>query len=194
MIRRLGGILFRLRSWTAIPLLVAFVILARPSAAHVAAALPILALGEALRFAGLRYLDASARGTRLRAEALCTGGPYRFVRHPLYAGTFLHVAGMFVAGGIESLPFVAIAAGCVALQYGAIIASEEAFLAARFPEEFDRYRASVPRLLPCRAPYRAPTPPRRTLREVLRAEYRTLHSLALLMAFVVFKAILLARS
>lgn len=194
MIRRLGGILFRLRSWTALPLLVAFVVLARPSAAHVAAALPILALGEALRFAGLRYLDASARGTRLRADALCTGGPYRFVRHPLYAGNFLLVAGMFVAGGIESLPFVAIAAGCVALQYGAIIASEEAFLAERFPEEFDRYRASVPRLLPCRAPYLAPTPPRRTLREVLRAEYRTLHSLALLMAFVVFKAILLARS
>ena len=194
MIRRLGDILFRLRSWTALPLLIAFIVLARPSAVDVLAALPILALGEALRFAGLRYLDASARGTRLRAETLSTGGPYRFLRHPLYAGNILLVAGIFVAGGIESLPFVAVAAVCVALQYGAIIASEEAFLAARFPEEFERYRASVPRLVPCRAPYVAPTPPRRSLREVLRAEYRTLHSIALVMAFVVFKAILLARS
>jgi hypothetical protein len=86
--------------------------------------------------------------------------------------------------------FLACAAAGLALQYGAIIASEEAFLVRRFPETFARYRARVPRLLPWRAPYDAATPARRPTRDVLRSEFRTLHTLALLFALLGFKSLI----
>jgi len=194
MTARLGRALFKLRGWTAVPLVVAFLVLARPRPALIAAAIPILFAGEALRMAALRYLDAGARGTTLRAGALATGGPYRYVRHPIYVGNALLVAGILVAGGAHEPLFLAAAAGAVALQYGLIVASEECFLAERFPAEFARYRGAVSRFLPARAPYDAPSPPRRSLRDVVRAEFRTLHTIALILTFVVFKTVLAARA
>ncbi len=194
MIERIGRALFRLRSWTAIPLVVAFLVLARPRPVLIAAAIPVLALGEALRIASLRYLGASARGMKLRADALATGGPYRYVRHPVYIGNAILVAGILLAGGSGHPLFVAAVACAVALQYGFIVASEDGFLAESFPSEFARYRGAVSRFVPIRAPYASPSAVRRSLGEVMRAEYRTLHTIALLLAFVVFKTVLAART
>ncbi|MFN0150752.1 MAG: methyltransferase family protein [bacterium] len=194
MIERVGRLLFRLRSWTAVPLVLAFLVLARPRPTLIAAAIPVLLLGEALRIASLRYLGASARGMKLRADALATGGPYRYLRHPIYVGNALLVAGILLAGGAAHPVFVAVVACAVALQYGFIAASEDSFLAETFPEEFARYRLAVRRFVPLRAPYAWPSAARRSLGEVLRAEFRTLHTIALLLVFVVFKSVLAARA
>jgi len=194
MIARMGRTLFRLRSWTAIPFVLAFLVLARPRPALIAAAIPVLVAGEALRIASLRYLDASARGMTLRADALATGGPYRYVRHPVYIGNALLVAGVLLAGGAHQPLFLAAAAGAVALQYGFIVASEDRFLADRFPSDFARYRGGVSRFVPLRAPYDSPSAARRSLRAVIRAEFRTLHTIALIMTFIVFKTVLAARA
>ncbi len=186
----LGSALYRVRSWTAVPFVIALLAVARPSAALLVWGALLVLCGEALRVCGLRHLGATARGGRLHADALATGGPFRFVRNPIYLGNVLLVAGFLVAGGVAHPAFLACAAAALAIQYGAIIATEEAFLARRFPEAFARYRARVPRLLPRRAPYGPATAPRRATRDVLRAEFRTLHTLALLLTLIGFRNLL----
>ncbi len=189
-----GAALYRARSWTAVPFAVALVALARPSGPLLAAGALLALCGEALRVSGLRHLGATARGGRLHADALATGGPFRFVRNPIYLGNVLLVAGLLVAGGVADPAFLACAAAALAIQYGAIIAAEEAFLARRFPEAFAGYRARVPRLVPRLgargAPYAPTTAPRRSTRDVLRAEFRTLHTLALLFVLIGFGRLL----
>lgn len=189
MSSRLGAWLYRSRSWTPIPLVIAVLLLARPSPALLVLGALLLLCGEGIRIAGLRYLDATARSGRLHAEALATGGPYRFVRNPVYIGNAVLVAGFLVAAGIRQPLVWALAAVALTIQYGVLIGSEEAFLAGRFPDAFSRYRARVPRLLPRRAPYDAASPPRRGALEVVRAEFRTLHTLVLLYALIAFKGL-----
>jgi protein-S-isoprenylcysteine O-methyltransferase Ste14 len=185
---RLGRLLYRFRGWTPVPLVLAYLLLAEPTLRSILLGVAVLLAGELLRIHGLRYLAPTARGGRYGAERLATGGPFRFIRNPLYLGNVLLVAGLCLAGGIDHPGFLILTAAALALQYGSIIIAEEAFLASRFPVEFSRYRAWVPRLLPRRPPYPERTPPCRTLRSVVRAEFRTLHTLALLLLLIGVKA------
>lgn len=56
----------------------------------------IMALGEALTVAGMLWLGRSF-SIMSEARELVTGGLYRFVRHPLYAGEILSMWGFFAA-------------------------------------------------------------------------------------------------
>jgi protein-S-isoprenylcysteine O-methyltransferase Ste14 len=71
------------------------------------------------------------------------GGPFLISRNPLYVGLILLDAGLALivpsAWGLLSLPM-----GIAALWWGAII-PEERYLAAKFGEEYDAYRARVRR-------------------------------------------------
>lgn len=187
--RRLGRFLFRARNWTAVPLVFVFLLIARPQARLILIGSVILLAGEALRVAGLTYLDATARGSRFHAGALATGGPFRFVRNPIYLGNATLVAGLCVAGGVRSMPFLAITAILLLIQYGSIIAGEEEFLAGRFPGLFARYRARVPRVIPSLRGFEEPSAPRRPIRDVLRAEFRTLHTIGLLLSLLALKSL-----
>jgi steroid 5-alpha reductase family enzyme len=71
-------------------------------------------------------------------------GPYRWVRHPLYAGSTLMGVGLAVAA---RAPVVAvIVAAYLALMLTAAIRSEEAALRARFGPAYDEYaRGAVDR-------------------------------------------------
>ena len=72
-------------------------------------------------------------------------GPYAHLRNPLYLGSILIAAGFAVA--LESwMVGLALAAMFVAI-YVPVIASEERFLRATFPE-FEEYCSRVPRLIP----------------------------------------------
>jgi len=72
---------------------------------------------------------------------LVTGGPYRFTRNPIYLGFFLIYLGFsFLAGtlwGLIASPFLL---GTVT---GAVIHAEEAYLDAKFGEEYREYRSRV---------------------------------------------------
>lgn len=78
------------------------------------------------------------------ARRLVTGGPYRFVRHPLYLVEELAA----IAGFIEAFSLAAalLFAAQLALQL-CRIANEEAVLEAAFPD-YARYKATTARLLP----------------------------------------------
>ena len=77
---------------------------------------------------------------------LVTGGPYAFVRHPLYFGTFLIGAGFCVV--VRNPWFAAFALAGFLIIYRQKMTEEEVTLASEAGEEFERYRQIVPRWLP----------------------------------------------
>lgn len=87
----------------------------------------------------LRTHPAPSSGAALRVD-----GPYRFVRHPIYAGLLLMAAGLTAAAG-SVVAVVAFAALLVWLTLKARF--EERLLAARFPGYIE-YARSTPRFVP----------------------------------------------
>lgn len=78
-------------------------------------------------------------------EALVTDGPFRWSRNPAY----LAFAVWFLAAGLLMAswwPFIFLAPTMVAFHF-VVIVKEEAYLAARFGEEYDQYRSKVRRWL-----------------------------------------------
>jgi len=101
---------------------------------------------QAWRIWGAGYVGRPARGAAPVAEALITAGPYAYVRNPMYLGT---VTGLLAFAGMSGLWYAVLAVAVIlGVVYGSAIVCEEAFLSARFGEEYRRYREAVPRLLP----------------------------------------------
>lgn len=114
----------------------------------------ILALGLTIQVLGLlfavwarRVLGAnwSARVAIGAEQFLVFGGPYRFVRHPIYSGLLVALFGSLLVIGT----------GQAVLGFGLVLVSilikirrEEAALRAHFGEAYDEYARKVPGLLP----------------------------------------------
>jgi protein-S-isoprenylcysteine O-methyltransferase Ste14 len=79
-------------------------------------------------------------------DQLCTKGPYRLVRHPIYAGGILlgslGVSLMFNSWIVLLLPVLMYVA------YSILVRKEEAMMTAVFGEEYQRYAARTGRLFP----------------------------------------------
>lgn len=107
-------------------------------------------LGAALTVWAWRTLDRSASPyPRPRhGGRLIEGGPYAYVRHPIYAGGLLFFVGYALATSPAALvPLVALA-----LLWRAKAALEERMLAARY-DDYEEYRARVPgAFVPTRLP------------------------------------------
>jgi protein-S-isoprenylcysteine O-methyltransferase Ste14 len=101
-------------------------------------------LAFAFRTTGEARVGAAVYGQQASAQ-LVTGGPFRLLRHPLYAGTWL----FFVGATAPYLPVVvlAVAAALFALALRAIALHEEAGLAAVHGGTWARYAAAVPRFV-----------------------------------------------
>jgi len=108
----------------------------------------------------------SGRSTiRQQASKLNTTGAYSLVRHPLYLGNFVIVAGgsLFV----RSVWFSLVVVLGFALYYERIIAAEESFLEGKFGSEFVEWARRTPLIVPYFKNYTAPDRPfdwRMTLR------------------------------
>ena len=83
---------------------------------------------------------------KLNAPVLVTWGPYKWVRNPRYTGNFIMGMGWAVMCGWGWM-LAFIAAFCL-LYCLLVIPSEEQFLAEKFKEKYDLYRAKVPALFP----------------------------------------------
>jgi len=79
-------------------------------------------------------------------DRLCTTGPYRLVRHPIYAGgvwlSSLGVALMFNSWIILPLPIF------MYLVFSLLVRKEESMMTTAFGEEYQRYAAHTGRLFP----------------------------------------------
>ncbi len=91
------------------------------------------------------WLRGYAAGYVKKNRELTQTGPYAHTRNPLYLGSILIAAGFAVA--LESWIVALALAAVFAIIYIPVIASEERFLRATFPE-FDSYAHRVPRLIP----------------------------------------------
>jgi len=97
------------------------------------------------------FVGRPARGAKPAGETLVTAGPYARVRNPMYLGT---LAGVLAFAGMSGLWYAVLAvAAMLCLVYGGAVLHEEAFLSARFGDEYRRYREAVPRFLPALSPY-----------------------------------------
>lgn len=157
---RLGRALFRLRSFTPVPVLAGlFLFLAcsrrtfGPGGEAVDSALNLVGLalalaGQALRFytLGLVPEGTSGQGNALTATQLNTQGPYAYVRNPLYVGNLGICLGLAL---IAHDPWVyLLGLGFFFGEYFFIIRAEEEFLGKQFPQAFPEYTTKVPRWIP----------------------------------------------
>lgn len=111
-----------------------------------ALALAIVAAGLCLRAWGSGIAGRHTRTAQIEAPQLVTGGPFAYMRNPIYSGTLAIGLGMaLLIGDPRALFCAAVALG---LLYVFIVPAEEAYLLGRFGAEYARYCAAVPRLIP----------------------------------------------
>jgi protein-S-isoprenylcysteine O-methyltransferase Ste14 len=72
-------------------------------------------------------------------------GPYHFVRHPIYTGVLVGIAGTAI---IIGMPLGLIVFFLILVVYLWKIRMEEIFLSEEFGEEYARYKKEVPALIP----------------------------------------------
>lgn len=100
----------------------------------------------------------SGRNTReQKAEILNTTGAYSVVRHPLYLGNYLVALGMSFFSRTWFLPIIVSLTAL--LYYERIAVREEEYLERKFGEEFRRWAAEVPAMMPNLRNYQPPVLP-----------------------------------
>jgi len=134
-----------MRTKSAWLLAIPFLVLSRPTPAALAAGTIFAALGLLLR--------AWAAGTIQKDEVLTTSGPYAFLRHPLYVGSFLVGIGLSVAGG--HWVWSALVIAYFAAVYRPAVAAEGERLGRLFGARYLDYVEAVPALVPRVTPYRS---------------------------------------
>lgn len=134
----------------------------RPTASPGAVAVGLRWAGAALAWASAAFAIRAAHvlGRQWSLEArllpehrLVRDGPYRYVRHPIYAA----MLGLLVATGVNLTTWLPLAAAVGLYVGGTLLRArvEDGLLRERFGDEYARYAAEVPALVPLPAP-RAP--------------------------------------
>jgi protein-S-isoprenylcysteine O-methyltransferase Ste14 len=106
--------------------------------------------GAWMRTWGSAYLGVDVMSDKnFRGDGVVANGPYRYMRNPLYVGTWIHTLAlallMPVSGAIFTIVFI------IVFQIRLIL-GEEAFLRAKLGEPYVEYCAQVPRILPSLRP------------------------------------------
>jgi protein-S-isoprenylcysteine O-methyltransferase Ste14 len=149
------------RASHVLPLVVGILLIALPDLPRPVFAMRILPrtfatywIGVALVFLGLafaiwarRHIGSNWSGTVTLKEnhALVTTGPYHWVRHPIYTGLLAAVVGSAIARaelrGVWAITLCTIA-------FLIKLRIEERWMRQAFGEEYERYAARVPALIP----------------------------------------------
>lgn len=120
--------------------------LANASLAVTLFALTALITGTMLRITGTAYLSpAVMQGTSLHGTAVVIGGPYRYVRNPLYLGTWLLGLGTSILMPLSGAVFF-LATSSAFLVF--LVATEERFLTSVLGTPYQDYKRRVHRFLP----------------------------------------------
>lgn len=110
--------------------------------------LTLVVVGLAFAVTARLWLGANWSGavTLKKDHELIVGGPYALVRHPIYTGALLALAGTAIAVGRYRalIALVVLLAGILIK-----ISVEERFMHEQFGDAYDRYRLKVKALIPC---------------------------------------------
>jgi protein-S-isoprenylcysteine O-methyltransferase Ste14 len=106
--------------------------------------------GAVFRTWGTAYMSAGVvKDAAMHGGAVVADGPYRYMRNPLYVGTWLHTLMLVLLMQPAGAVFTVIAIGVFQLR---LIGGEEAFLPTALGEPYLAYCAKVPRLFPALTP------------------------------------------
>ncbi len=119
--------------------ILALLILGTPSVYSLIIGSGVVILGQLIHFISAGYL--------VKRDELITAGPYQFVRHPFYVGSFISDMGFSLMALNPYIPLI-----YFPLFYLLVIPRrvevEEQFLLSKFGQKFEAYRERVPRYLP----------------------------------------------
>jgi protein-S-isoprenylcysteine O-methyltransferase Ste14 len=110
----------------------------------------VLGICFAVVAAVVRTWGAAYRGAGVvHGERVVAAGPYRYMRNPLYGGTFLHTLALGLLMPPSGAAFCVVAIGLFLLR---LIGAEEASLARQLGESYVAYRSKVPSVVPALTP------------------------------------------
>lgn len=181
---RLGGVLFRARSWLPVPfLLLALFVPSHMTRTNWILGFALIVPGELIRLAGVAAAGTVTRRRSRDVQRLVTYGIFRWVRNPLYVGNFLIWMGFVIISGVPWL--VPLAIVIFAIEYTFIVAYEEGVLESIFGREYLDYKKTTPRWVPS-APKERETGPH-DWREAWKSEISTFLQYAALVAVFALK-------
>ncbi len=85
----------------------------------------------------------------MHGDRVVAAGPYRYVRNPLYLGTFIHTLALAVLMPLSGAVLTIVLIGLFELR---LAASEEAFLTEKLGAPYLAYCSKVPGLIPALTP------------------------------------------
>jgi len=141
-LQKLGEILFRLRDYTPIPVGVAAILYANPTACSLAFGAIVSLIGEVIRAYGVAFIGTISRTRSYSNGQLVSSGPFSVLRNPLYLGNLGLSLGISIMAGVWWIPLLVVA--FFYAQYIPIVAWEEMKLARIFGQEYTKYCAEVP--------------------------------------------------
>jgi hypothetical protein len=119
--------------------ILALLILGSPSVYSLVIGSGVVILGQLIHFISAGYL--------VKRDELITAGPYQFVRHPFYVGSFISDMGFSIMALNPYVPLI-----YFPLFYLVVIPKrvriEEQFLLSKFGQTYEAYRERVSRYLP----------------------------------------------
>lgn len=185
--RKAGRFLFKWRGYTPIPLLLALILLARPTWWSTITGGLVVVGGELLRVSSASFASSPNRIMPAGSGVLITGGPYSFTRHPLYLGSFLVGLGFCLAAWAW-MPWMVFAfVAAFSLQYAFIVRLEEEILLEKFGARYREYLNQVPRWAVRFTPYRPRYPEHGDFIWGLKSERRTLQSIAIVTILLILR-------
>lgn len=187
----MGNFLFKIRGFTPLVFVIIALVWAELNPILLGIGFILAISGELLRIRSIRSAGGATRTREVGAPFLVTDGPYAYTRNPLYTANILIYTGFALASG-ALLPYLTILALFFFIfQYTMIVRLEEQTLIGIFGEEYEKYRETVPRIIPRLRAGVKHFESRFSLAEALRQEKRTLQSftvvwVALAIRFIFF--------
>jgi protein-S-isoprenylcysteine O-methyltransferase Ste14 len=128
----------KLRLWLVYPIFIIYPFVARVSDASLWLGITVMMVGMGIRFWASGYIS--------KSRTLATGGPYAYVRNPLYLGNFILGLGVvIIADHMGLLLYYLIS---FSVLYIGTIQEEQKVLEEKFGAAYREYMASVPMFFP----------------------------------------------
>lgn len=177
----IGERLFEWRDYTPIPLIILVLTMGAPTVRTAVLGTVITMLGELVRIYSVAFIGSVSRTRNVETagSALITGGPFSYVRNPLYVGNFLITVGLAIFSGVGWIVFVA--AALFSFQYYCIVKHEERLLIGRFGSAYEEFMTQVPPWIPTKWPTLENLEWPTTFSPALRSERRTLMAIAFML-------------
>lgn len=177
----LGERFFEWRDYTPIPLIVLVLFACEPTVRTAVLGTLLTVAGELIRIYSVAFIGSVSRTRNVETAgaALITGGPFAFVRNPLYVGNFFITLGLAVFGGVTWI--ICLAAFLFSFQYYCIVKHEERLLVGRFGQAYEDYMTVVPAWIPTKWPTLETIEWPTNFSPALRSERRTLLTIAFML-------------